>query len=145
MPDQEVKDPEVKTPTIYDFLSNFPGAPDEAQIKAWNQMVPGGSVRVFTMPDGKRVFVLRAITAIELAAIQAEVSKLSSQEKQIFELQIAVAQKCTLWTSINPTGKLTDADLRVSGAGTAPTLHAVVWDKSDFIDPQVLDSLIVDL
>lgn len=124
--------------------TKYPHAPNEAVVQGYKAQVPGGRVRFFELPDGKRATLLRAISPLELAAIQVEVAKLEPA-KQLFELQVAVAAKCTLWCSFTATGKLLDADLRAAAAGLAVTLHAVIWDLSDYVDPAVLDSLVIDL
>jgi hypothetical protein len=129
----------------FDYLkAKYPTAPSEAIIQSYKSQVPGGRVRLFELPDGKRAVLLRGLSPLELAAIQADVAKLD-QTKQLAELQFAVASKCTLWASFTKGGKLLDNDLRQAGAGLAVTLHAVIWDLSDYIDPAVIDNLIIDL
>jgi hypothetical protein len=142
---EEVQE-EVKVPqTPFEYIaSKYPGAPTETVIQSYKQQVPGGRVRFFELPDGKRATLLRAISPLELAAIQTEVLKLD-QSKQLFELQAAIATKCTLWCSFSKSGKLADGELRAAGAGLAVTLHAVIWDLSDYIDPAVIDNLVIDL
>ncbi len=140
----EDKEPEVPL-SPFDYLkAKYPTAPGEVIIQSYKAQVPGGRVRLFELPEGKRAVLLRAISPLELAAIQADVAKLDPA-KQLSELQFAVASKCTLWASFTKSGKLLDTDLRQSGAGLAVTLHAVIWDLSDYIDPAVIDNLIIDL
>jgi hypothetical protein len=134
---------EPKTP--YDLLAErYPSAPNKSQIESYKTQVPGHRIRLFELPDGRRAVILRAIAPLELAGIQAEASKFDVA-KQLFELQVAVASKCTIWCSFTSSGKLTDSDIRNSGAGLAVTLHAVVWDLSDYIDPAAIDTLSIDL
>ncbi len=106
-------------------------------------MVPGGRVRLLELPDGKRAVFLRAMSAIEWQGIQAEVLKLT-QDKQLYEMQVLVASKCTLLASFTALGRLTDQDLRGATAGLAPTLHTAIWDLSDFVEPSVLDQHVLD-
>lgn len=129
----------------YEYIKQkYPSAPSESHVQAWKQQVPGGRVRFFELPDGKRATFLRAISPLELAGIQADALKLEPS-KQMSELQVAVAAKCTLWASFTTSGKLLDADLRSSAAGLPVTLHAVIWDLSDYVDPAVIDNLVIDL
>jgi hypothetical protein len=134
--------PEPQTP--YDFLALFPGAPTQSQIDTFRSMVPGARLRLLPMPDGKRLFLLRGFTALELLGAQSEAVKLSP-EKQLPFLQTKMAAHCTLWCSIVPSGKLTEMDLASAGAGLAGTLYSAVADLSDFMEPQVLDQLYIDL
>ena len=136
---------EVPQKTPYEYLAErYPSAPNEATIQSFKMQVPGGRVRFFELPDAKRAVLLRAISPLELAVIQTEAGKLELS-KQLFELQVAVVNKCTLWCSFTKSGKLNDQELRASGAGLAVTLHAVIWDLSDYIDPAVIDTLSIDL
>src|ERR1035441_5094807 len=79
--DQQAAAPQdPQTPA--EFLALFPGAPTPDQIEAYRKMVPGGRLRLLPMKDGKRLFLLRGFTALELAAIQADALK-APAEKQI--------------------------------------------------------------
>jgi hypothetical protein len=145
MPDTDSTEVQPVVENPFEFIAkHFPTAPNELTIQGFKAQVPGGRVRFFQLPDAKRAVLLRAISPLELAAIQAEAAKLEPS-KQLFELQVLVSSKCTLWASFTKSGKLLDSDLRACGAGLPVTLHAVVWDLSDYIDPAVIDSLIVDL
>jgi hypothetical protein len=137
---------EAKVPlSPFEYIhTKYPHAPNEAIIQGYKAQVPGGRVRFFELPDGTRELMLRASSPLELAAIQPEVAQ-HEPTKQLFELQTAVTAKCTLWASFTQSGKLLDADLRASGAGLAVTLHAVIWDLSDYVDPAVMDNLVIDL
>jgi hypothetical protein len=138
----EEKPKEPQTP--FEYLALFPGAPDASTIESFKQMVPGGRLRLLPMKDGKRLFLLRGFTSLELLAAQNEASKVVP-EKQITVLQTSMAVRCTLWTSIVKSGKLTEADLASSGAGLSATLYHTIMDLSDYNDPQVLEQLFVDL
>jgi len=132
-----------KSPFEY-IIAKYPNAPSEVTIQGYKNQVPGGRVRFMELPDGKRALLLRAISALELAAIQAEARKFE-ETRQLYELQVAVASKCTLWASFTKDNKLSDAVLRQCGAGLAVSIHAAVWDLSDYIDPAVMDNLVIDL
>ena len=135
--------PEVPTNPFEYIAKKYPNAPSEAVVLGWKQQVPGARVRFFEHPDGKRSVYLRGISPLELATIQAEVSKLAP-DKQVWEVQAAVSAKCTLWCSFTTTSKITVADLQAAGAGLAPTLYTVVCDVSDFVDPAVIDNFVLD-
>ena len=134
--------PEPQSP--YDFLALFPGAPTPDQIETYRKMVPGGRLRLLPMKDGKRLFLLRGFTALELQAIQADAAK-APAEKQGQIAQTSIVLRCTLWTSTETSGKLTEAGLAASGAGLVSTLNIAITDLSDYNDPAVLEQLYVDL
>lgn len=142
LPEEQLTPQQPKTP--FEYLALFPGAPTPAQIDSYRQAVPGGRLRLLPMPDGKRLFLLRGFTAIEMQQFQAEAAKVAP-EKQLYTLQVAAAARCTLWTSFVKSGKLTASDLEASGAGLASTLYTAIADLSDFTDPEVLDQLYIDL
>jgi hypothetical protein len=143
MPDlttEEIAPAEPKTP--WDFLALFPNAPTQQAIEAMRMQVPGGRLRLLPMKDGKRLFLLRAFTALEMISAQAEAGKVAP-EKQLAMMQSILVTRCILWNSING-GKLTEADLMNSGAGLASTLYHAIADLSDFVEPQFLEQLFVD-
>jgi hypothetical protein len=141
VPGTEAVPAQPKTP--YDYLALFPGAPSAQIVESYRQQVPGGRLRLLPMKDGNRLFLLRGFTAIELSQVQAEVAK-TPAEKQLMNLQIAMAARCTLWASITKNGKLTESDLHQTGAGLAPTLYHSIMDLSDYNDPDVLEQISID-
>lgn len=142
--DDQVTDQPTQPQTPFEFLALFPGSPTPDQIEAYRKMVPGGRLRLLPMTDGKRLFLLRGFTALELQGIQAEAAK-AAPEKQDHVVQCTIAIRCTLWTSMTTSGRLTDVDLASAGAGLAPTLHYAITDLSDYNTPQVLEQLYIDL
>lgn len=142
--DEQAAD-QVKQPqTPFEFLALFPGSPTPDQIETYRKMVPGGRLRLLPMTDGKRLFLLRGFTALELQGIQADASK-AAPDKQDYAVQCTIAVRCTLWTSMTTTGRLTDVNLAAAGAGLAPTLHYAITDLSDYTTPQILEQLYIDL
>jgi hypothetical protein len=137
---EEHKEPQ----TPFDYMALFPGAPTPHDIESYRKQVPGGRLRLLPLKDGKRLFLLRGFTALELLGVQTEAAKLSP-EKQVAYLQVTISVRCTIWTSIVTSGKLTVQDLENSGAGLASTLYHTIMDLSDYNDPQVLEQLFVDL
>lgn len=137
--EQQPKEPQ----TPLDYLALFPGAPSAAQIEMLKAQVPGGRLRLLPMKDGKRIFLLRGFTAVELQMIQQTVAK-AAPEKQLYQMQVLLAIRCTQWTSISKSGELTELELNSSGAGLAATLHHAIMDLSDYNDPEVLEQLFVD-
>lgn len=138
---EEQKTKEPQTP--FDLLALFPDAPTPAQIDIYRQQVPGARLRLLPMKDGRRLFLLRGFTAIELQRVQQEATKVAP-EKQLYQLQVLMASMCTLWTSISKSGRLTEVELNSSGAGLAATLYHAIMDLSDYNDPEVLEQLFVD-
>jgi hypothetical protein len=130
----------------YTFLAEFKGAPTKAQIEQWKTSTCNGRVKLFTPdPSGKRVFILRGLSARELEAVQNDIPANTAQERLEGEMQRATAAKATLWTSLTPTGKIVGDDLRNTGAGLTSSLYELVFQLSDFLTPVMLDKLSTDL
>jgi len=140
----EMVAPAVPVDPISAIKTRYPNAPSQAVIDSWKQQVPGGKVRFFELPDGKRAFFLRAISPLELAKIQDTVARMDPS-KQPLESQILIVTLCTLWSNFTQSGKLIDMELRQAGAGLPASMQAVIWDLSDYVDPAAMDSLILDL
>lgn len=138
------EDQKPEPATFHDYLALFPHAPSASTIESYRQTVPGGRLRLLPMKDGKRIFLLCGFTALALFAAQTEAGK-QPLEKQLAHLQSSMVVRCTLWTSITKTGKLTESDLAASGAGLASTLYHTIMDLSDYNEPQLLEQLFVDL
>lgn len=135
-------DVQEKPQTPFEFLAQFPGAPSEEDVTGWQASAPGGRVRLFT-PDRKRIFIVRAIGALELEKIQQSLLNIP-QERLATELQRMVCVQATLWTNTTKSGKLSSQDLQAAPAGLAPTMHEVVSELSDFLSPQLIEQLTID-
>jgi hypothetical protein len=141
----ETAAPEVKVVDPHEQLVKaFAGFPTKAALEAWKLQVPGHRLRVFPLPDGKRVFVLRGLTALELQALQLEASRFS-QEKQGTEVALLIATRGQIWTNLSSVGKLTIDEFRAAGAGLAQTIHYAVLGASDFLDPVAIEELSFDI
>jgi hypothetical protein len=127
--------------TPQEFLASLAGAPTLDQIAVWKQQAPNNRLEVFT-PDGKRAFVLRGLTGLELTQIQKTIHTMATATADPdLETQIASVVKATVWTNVGSTGKLTDVILRTGSAGLPSTLFAKVTKLSDFMDPQQIEML----
>lgn len=130
----------------YDFIARFPGAPDKAKIDSWKQQVPGGRIKLKVSGDEKRVYIMRAISGLELGKLTQQILQQAlPQEKLASELTSLVVCTCCLWTNASPTGQLTDQMLKASGSGLADTLHAVLSELSDYETPETIERLSVEL
>lgn len=138
--EQQPKQPQ----TPYEYLALFPGAPTQIQLEELKQRVPGGRLRLLPMRDGKRLFLLRGFSALEQAEVEAALERIPV-EKRLYQQQVLIALKCTIWNSVTADHKLKDTDLASFGAGLAPTLFTAIADLSDFTDPMALEQLFVDL
>lgn len=141
MSDQAEKQPL----TPLEFLQTFTGAPTLEVINDWKAQVPGARIKIFTSTDAKRIYVLRGINSLELAQVQAGLPANLGQEKLFPELQAQLASRCTLWTNDTKDGKLSIEAVKTSGAGLAQTLHEVIFQLSDFMDPETIERLTADL
>jgi len=126
----------------YEFLATVKNAPSKQQIEAWKSEVPGGRVRLFT-PDGKRVYIIRGISGLELAKLADEIP--ANAKDVEYELKLAIAARCVLWTNATPTGVLDVYTLRTGPAGLPETIHTIVSQLSDYFDPVQLASFSADL
>jgi hypothetical protein len=131
--------------TPFDFLQTFPGAPDQATIESWKAQAPGRRVRLYHSTDAKRAYVLRGISALELAQVQTSLPANLTPEKVPGALQNVVAIRCTIWASETPDHKLSELVLQASGAGLAQTLHEIVCQLSDYADPVTIERCSADL
>ena len=123
----------------FDFLKQFSGAPSQEKINSFKQQAPGGRIKLITSSDGKRVYILRAISAFELQNLQeSPIFKTVAPEKYALTLKTELAAKCILWTNATPTGKMDNMELKTSGAGLVDTLHEVISELSDYMEaPQI--------
>jgi hypothetical protein len=128
--------------TAFQHLSRFEGAPSEEEVNNWIASAPGGRLRLY-VPDGKSVFVLRAIGALELENIQKSLLNVP-QERLTIELQRTVCTQATLWTNTTKSKKLTNLDLQAAPAGRAVTMHEVISELSEFLPPQLVEKLTLD-
>jgi hypothetical protein len=128
-----------------EFLQTFTGAPALEVVNDWKAQAPGARLKIFTSSDAKRIYVLRGITALELATVQSGLPTNLPQEKLFSELQTAIAVRCTLWTNWTKDGKLSMDAIKSSGAGLSQTLHEIIFQLSDFMDPETIERLSADL
>lgn len=129
---------ESKPPSTYQMLSeSFPGAaPAEAQIEAWKEQVPNGNLALWTPPDGKRFFILRGITGIEMRELGERMPANASDADYEYKLQLCCA--AVVWTNTTPTNKLRPEELRASTAGLVQSLSSLIETLSDFFPPAQL-------
>jgi hypothetical protein len=131
--------------TPQEFLATLPGAPTADQIAAWKQQAPNNRLEIFT-PDGKRAFIIRGLTGLELTGIQKQIQSMATAVSDPdLEMQIASVVKAVVWTNIGTAGRLTDVILRNGTAGLPSTLFAKVTKLSDFMDPQQIEMLSAEL
>lgn len=146
MADQEKTTPAgPKAVTPFEFLQQFPGAPTAEQIESWKSQAPGRNLRLFHTPDGKRLYILRAIGGTELAQVQAQMPAGIKPENYVSEQQIAVAVRCCVWASDTTDHKMSDMAFRAGTAGLAQTLHEIIAELSDYCDPQTIQRCSADL
>jgi hypothetical protein len=130
--------------TPQEFLASLPGAPTADQISGWKLQAPNNRLEVFT-PDGKRAFIIRGLTGLELTQIQKMVQQIAGVTDADLEVQIASVVKAVVWTNVGQSGRLTDVILRTGTAGLPSTLFAKVTKLSDFMDPQQIEMLSAEL
>jgi hypothetical protein len=128
----------------YDFLATIKGAPSRASIESLKSQTPNNRLRVFS-PEGKRVYIVRGISALELNKLQNQVSEKTNPEKAEQELHIAIAAACVVWTNQSESGRLTEVELRAGSAGLPVSLFELVSWLSDFIAPEAFGALSAEL
>lgn len=134
-----------------DYLQTFPNAPSKATIEAWKQQAPNGVIRILAL--GKRVYLVRGVSGMELQSIQAEIPEnlgagLNPEARAAKiegEVSLRVGSRCVPWTSTTPDNRLTVEQLRASSAGLPSTLFALISYLSDFIDPEKLELISAEL
>jgi len=129
----------------HEFLASLPGAPTKDMIAAWKQQAPNNRLEVFT-PDGKRAYIVRGLTGLELTTIQKQIQSMATPVADPeLEMQLHAVVKAVVWTNAGQNGKLTDVSLRTGAAGLPATLFTKVTKLSDFMDPQQIEFLSAEL
>jgi hypothetical protein len=132
---------DTKKPTPFEFLTSLPGAPTHARLEELKQQVPGGRLRVFS-PDGKRAFLLRGFSGLEMERVQKQVANLADPEASYIRNIVA---NCVVWTNIVPEAKIDATLLQTAGAGLPQTLFTIISNLSDYFDPEMIDVLSGDV
>lgn len=127
-----------------DFLSKVPGAPTKNDVEAWKMQAPAGRIKLFT-PDGtaKRVFILRALSGLEMESISKAIPAGSTNPD--LEMQIGSCVKAVVWTNTTQDGQVDDMYFRKNPAGLAVSMFSLISKISDFIDPETLETFSADL
>lgn len=152
--DAQVQDEKKAAQNLMDpmeYLQTFKNAPTKAQIESWKQQAPNGVIRILAI--GKRVYLVRGVSGLELQQLQAEVPEnlgagLNPEARAAKiegEVSLRVGARCVPWTSTTTDGKLTTEQLRVGSAGLPSTLFSMITYLSDFIDPQELQLISAEL
>jgi hypothetical protein len=131
--------------TPVQFLGQFPDAPTQDQIDSLKQQAPGGRIRLFHSSDAKRVYLMRGVTGVELAGLQAKIPQNTDPDKIPGLVQILVAAHCCVWTSATQDHKLNEQVLRGGTAGLPETLHEIVCQLSDYMAPVDIQRFSADL
>ena len=93
--------------------------PSDEQIALWKEQFGEVFLMSFDLNDN---FVWRPITRLEY-------KNLLQQAKDDAHFQEMVVQRCVLWPEVGP-------EILTGGkAGTVPTLHGVIMEGSNFLDP----------
>ena len=131
-------EPTPAPPTPLEFLLKQPQAPTAARIQEIKQQVPGGRLAVIS-PDGKRVYLLRGFSGLEMAEVQKSVPQNSTRPEEDYVQRIVV--KCVVWTNAGTDFKLDLMVLQACGAGLPQTLFTLISQLSDFFDPETIERL----
>lgn len=131
----------------YEFLASIPNAPSKIVIEDWKSRTPNRQLKVFTPDKGKRVYIVRAVGALELQKLQEALPSNTPDSRREYELQFSVATACCVWTNAGTASgnRLADQDLKGGAAGLPVTLYQLVSWLSDFVDPEALGFLSADL
>jgi len=143
--DLELTQQEVPQITPLQFLQGFTDAPDQETIDSWKSQAPGHRIRMWHSTDGKRVYLLRGISALELIQVQATLPAGLTPEKLPLAQQNAIASRCCVWTSDSFDHRLSELQLQAAGAGLGQTLQEIIFQLSDFTDPMTIERCSADL
>jgi DNA-binding NarL/FixJ family response regulator len=139
----QTPDPAEQAPmTPAEFLASLPDAPSSDLISQWKAQAPNGRIKVFT-PDGKRAYILRGLSGLEMGQVQQNIPKNSTNPE--LDVQISSVVKAVLWTNTTQGNRLQDVTLRAASAGLPLTLFTLVSELSDFFDPARLEVMSGDL
>ncbi len=116
--DEEESKPEPKDPIMEQWNAREKGPSDE-QIAHWKEQFGECYLMSF---DPRESYVWRPVTRLEYKNILQG----AKDDAHFSEM---VVQRCVLWPEID-VAKLTSGK-----AGTIPTLHGVIMEGSNFLDP----------
>lgn len=128
----------------YDLIASK-GGPSKDTILAWKTQTPNGKLKILAPDGGKRLFILRAVSNLELSILTRQLPKNLEPEQRSSELEMLVAAKCTVWTNITPSGKVTSEELKAGSAGLSSTLFNFIAWMSDYVDPSAFEVISTDL
>lgn len=117
--DDTGKDEEERKDPIMDQWNAREKGPSDEQIALWKEQFGECYLMSF---DPRESYVWRPVTRIEYKTI------LQSAKDDAHFMEMVV-QRCVLWPEID-VAKLTSGK-----AGTIPTLHGVIMEGSNFLDP----------
>ena len=137
-PSESTKEPQ----TPQEILDTFAGSPTAEQIAAFKSQVPNGAIRAFS-PDGKRMFLLRGISGLEMRELQKSIVANAAEPEAEFKILAACA--ATVWTNATRNGKMDQATLRSATAGLPDSLFMIVEQLSDFFAPAQIMNMTFDL
>jgi len=126
-----------------DFLKTIQGSPSANEIENYKSQAPGGRVKVFTPDGAKRVFVIRALSGLEMETISKQIP--ANAENRELEMQIHSCARATIWTNTTQDGQVDDLYFKRAPAGLATSMFTLVSRMSDFMDPETLEMLSADL
>lgn len=122
----------------------IPGAPSPQQIDEWKAGVPGHRVKLFLVPPlGKHVFILRALSGIEMKRIAKSIPENSDNVEREIILQAVSA--AVLWTNMTADKKIDPLILEAGPAGLPDSLMVIVNELNQFHDPQIIHANTGDL
>lgn len=128
----------------YDLIASK-GGPSKDTILAWKTQTPNGKLKVFTPDGGKRLFIMRAVSSLEMSLLSRQIPKNTEPEQRNSDLEMLVAAKCIVWTNITPTGKVQPDELKAGSAGLSSTLFNFIAWMSDYVDPSAFEVISSDL
>lgn len=154
--DVQEKDEKTAEQTLmdpFDFLQKFPNAPSKAVVESWKTQAPNGVIRLFAPGNGKRVYLVRGISGLELKLIQSQIpdnlganlapdARIAKNEAEVALQSVA---KAVVWTNVTPDGKLTKEHLEAGPAGLPSTIFNLVTYLSDFLEPEALQLMSAEL
>ena len=128
----------------YDLLKEV-GGPSKDEVAGLKAQTPNGQIKIFTLDGGKRIYLLRAVSLMELSALSKQLPKNSDPETASRELPLLVVSKCCVWTNTTRSSKLSAEELRAGAAGLSNTLYLFIEMMSDYVDPSRFDLISSDI
>jgi len=132
---EEKKDTPEKEKTLFDYLSEHEGSPDEVRVEQWKQEY--GEILCSGLSETE-LYIFRPVARAEFVNLQAHLTQIQDKPNN-FEVEKLIVDTCVLWASPQGLASLEQK------AGTLTTLHEQILQASNFMNPAYVGQFVVKL